>query len=94
MWFKTFSENWVHPLLENKKFVLVILAMFLPLAGYDLYQLVGDPLPQDKAIPEIAPKLLTQHQESQKPAISNPIDCSKELTSLIAEYNKHSETHN
>lgn len=93
-WFKTFSDDYIHPLLENKKLVLLILGLLTPLGSYGAYQIAGELLLQDESIHKAAPKTAIQNQSPQTCPTAKSIDCSKELASHIIEFNKHSGTHN
>jgi len=91
-WFKTFSENWVHPLLENKKAVLILLGLFLSLSGYDIYRVIDEP--PSSPLYQSAAKPLPQNTEPQKIPIIQTLDCSKELASHIIRFNSHADSHN
>jgi len=43
-WFKTFSENYINPLLENKKFVLFLVALACGTGAYTAVDMNGNKL--------------------------------------------------
>lgn len=56
-WFNSFSENYSRPILENKKLTLLLWALFLPMAGTQIYSFAKGFFPEEPeaVVPVAAP---------------------------------------
>ena len=55
-WFKTFSENYINPLLENKKFVAFIMCALLGTGVYTAVDMTGNKLQVGTPVKEVKPE--------------------------------------
>jgi len=102
-WFKSFSENWIKPLLSNKKFVAFIMCGFISTGVYTAYDMTGNQLqtgtpvvveeaaavePVKEAEPKPEPQVIEKVQVIEK-TIKPVVNCNGDVRAIRDHVKEH-----